>query len=82
MGKSITEIKLQPSAALETVIGKGKVTRPQAVKKVWAYIKKHKLQDKKNKRMINCDERLGLVCAGKKSVSMFDLAKLMSKNLK
>ncbi|XQP56026.1 MAG: SWIB/MDM2 domain-containing protein [Mycoplasmoidaceae bacterium] len=82
MGKSITEIKLQPSAALETVIGKGKVTRPQAVKKVWAYIKAKKLQDKKNKRMINCDEKLAKVCAGKKKVSMFDLAKLLSKNLK
>ena len=82
MGLSITKIKLQPSAALEAVIGKGKVTRPQAVKKVWAYIKSHKLQDKKNKRMINCDDKLAKVCAGKKKVSMFDLAKLMSRNLK
>lgn len=82
MGSSITKMKLQPSAALASVVGSGAITRPQAVKKVWAYIKKHKLQDTTNRRMINCDEKLAKVCAGKKKVSMFDLAKLMSKNLK
>ena len=82
MGKSITEIKLTPKANLAAVIGSGKITRPQAVKKVWAYIKKHKLQDKKNKRMINADEKLKPLFGGKKQISMFQLAKCMSKELK
>lgn len=82
MGKSITEQKLTPKANLAAVIGSGKVTRPQAVKKVWAYIKKHKLQDKKNKRMINADEKLKPLFGGKKQISMFALAKCMSKELK
>lgn len=82
MAKSITEIKLTPSANLAAVIGGGKVTRPQAVKKVWAYIKKHKLQDKKNKRNINADAKLKPLFGGKSSVNMFALAKILSKNLK
>lgn len=82
MGKSITEQKLTPTAKLALVIGAAKVTRPQAVKKVWAYIKKHKLQDKKNKRMINADEKLKPLFDGKKAISMFVLAKCLSKNLK
>ena len=79
MGKSIVDVKLTPSSALAEVIGGGKVTRPQATKKVWDYIKKHKLQDKKNKRMINTDEALAPVVGNKKQISMFDLAKYMSK---
>lgn len=82
MGKSITELKLTPSAKLAAVIGAGKVTRPQAVKKVWAYIKAHKLQDKKNKRMINADANLKPLFGGKSQISMFALAKCMSKELK
>lgn len=82
MGKSITEQKLTPSAKLAAVIGAGKVTRPQAVKKVWAYIKAHKLQDKKNKRMINADAKLKPLFGGKKQISMFALASCMSKELK
>ena len=82
MGKSITEQKLTPKANLAAVIGAGKVTRPQAVKKVWAYIKRHKLQDKKNKRMINADAKLKPLFGGKKQISMFSLAKCMSKELK
>lgn len=82
MGKSITELKLTPGAKLAAVIGSGKVTRPQAVKKIWAYIKKHKLQDKKNKRMINADEKLKPLFGGKKQISMFQLAKCVSGQLK
>lgn len=82
MGKSITELKLTPSAKLATVIGSGKITRPQVVKKVWAYIKSHKLQDKKNKRMINADAKLKPLFGGKSQISMFKLASCMSKELK
>lgn len=82
MGKSITEQKLTPSAKLAAVIGSGSVTRPQAVKKVWAYIKAHKLQDKKNKRMINADAKLKPLFGGKSQISMFALASCMSKELK
>lgn len=78
----ITEIKLKPSAELAEVIGAAKISRPQAMKKVWAYIKAEKLQDKKNKRMINADEKLQPLFGKKKQVSMFDLAKLVSNELK
>lgn len=72
---------LTPSAALAAVIGSKAVPRTEAVKKVWDYIKKNKLQDTKNKRNINADDTLGKVLGGKKQVSMFDLAKYLSKNL-
>ncbi|NLI10836.1 MAG: hypothetical protein GX447_08805, partial [Elusimicrobia bacterium] len=55
--------------------------RTEIVKKIWAYIKKNGLQDKKNKRMINADEKLSKFF-GKKQISMFDLAKLISKHVK
>ena len=77
----ITEVKLTPSEKLANVIGGGKITRPQAVKKLWNYIKKECLQDSKNKRQINADEKLRTLF-GKSSVSMFDLGKIISNNLK
>ena len=80
--KSITETKLAPTAKLAAVIGAKEVTRPQAVKQVWAYIKLEGLQDKKNKRMINADKTLLPLFGGKKQISMFDLAKCISKELK
>lgn len=73
---------LQPSAALAEVVGNKPMPRTEVVKKMWAYIKKNGLQDKKNKRMINADAKLKPVFAGKGQVSMFDMAKLLSKNLK
>lgn len=82
MGKSITEVKLTPGAKLAAIIGAAKVTRPQATKKIWAYIKKNKLQDKKNKRMIIADAKLKALFEGKKAVDMFKLASLVSKQLK
>lgn len=81
-GKNITQIKLTPAAKLAAVIGAAKVTRPEATKKVWAYIKRHKLQDKKNKRMIIADAKLKALFAGKKAIDMFALAKYLSKELK
>lgn len=71
-----------PSAALAAVIGGSSIPRSQVVKKLWAYIKSNKLQDTKNKRMINADEKLKPVFNGNKQVSMFEMAKHLSKHLK
>ena len=73
---------LTPSAELAAVIGNKPVPRTEAVKKIWVYIKANKLQDAKNRRMINADAKLKPVFAGKAQVSMFDMAKHMSKHLK
>jgi chromatin remodeling complex protein RSC6 len=71
---------LTPSATLATVIGGNAVPRTEAVKKIWDYIKKNGLQDKANRRMINADDKLKPLF-GKAQVSMFDLAKILSKHL-
>jgi upstream activation factor subunit UAF30 len=73
---------MQISAALSPVIGAGPYPRTEVTKKLWAYIKKHGLQDSKNRRNINADEKLKEVFGGKKQVSMFDMTKLVSKHLK
>ena len=73
---------LSPSATLAEVIGNKPLPRTEIVKKIWDYIKKNNLQDKKNKRMINADSKLKAVFGGKDQVSMFDLAKIVSKNVK
>lgn len=73
---------LTPSAQLAEVIGSKPVPRTEIIKKIWDYIKKNKLQDQKNKRMINADEKLKVVFAGKNQVSMFELAKVVSKHVK
>ena len=69
------------TADLEAVVGKGPMPRSQVVKKLWAYIKKNGLQDPKNKRNINADEKLKAVFGGKKVVNMFEMTKLVSKHL-
>ena len=71
---------LTPSSTLGAVIGSSAVPRTEAVKKIWDYIKKNNLQDKANRRMINADEKLRPLF-GKDQVSMFDLAKILSKHL-
>jgi upstream activation factor subunit UAF30 len=73
---------LQPSAILAEVVGSKPLPRTEVVKKMWVYIKKNGLQDKKNRRMINADTKLKPIFAGKGQVSMFDMAKLLSKQLK
>jgi upstream activation factor subunit UAF30 len=73
---------VQPSAALSEVVGSKAIPRTEVTKKLWAYIKKNGLQDKKNKRMINSDETLKTVFGGKKTVNMFEMTKLVSKHLK
>ena len=70
------------SASLGAVIGAGPMPRTEVTKKIWAYIKKNKLQDAKNRRMINADDKLKEVFGGKKQVSMFEMTKLVSKHLK
>jgi chromatin remodeling complex protein RSC6 len=70
------------SDALAAVIGNKPVPRTEIVKKLWVYIKANKLQDKTNKRMINADAKLKPVFGGKSQVSMFDMAKHISKNVK
>ena len=71
-----------PSPALAEVIGSKPVPRTEVTKKLWAYIKKNGLQDSKNRRMINSDEKLKEVFGGKKQVSMFEMTKLVNKHLK
>lgn len=73
---------LQPSAALAVIVGSKPLPRTQVVKKLWAYIKKAKLQDPKNRRNVRADAKLGPVFNGKKVVSMFEMTKLVSKHLK
>ncbi|MEI7472031.1 MAG: SWIB/MDM2 domain-containing protein [Chitinophagaceae bacterium] len=73
---------LTPSAELAAVVGSKAIPRTEVVKKIWVYIKANKLQDSKNRRMINADAKLKLVFSGKGQVSMFDMAKHLSKHLK
>ena len=73
---------VQPSAALSEVVGSKAIPRTEVTKKLWAYIKKNGLQDKKNKRMIKADENLRAVFGGKAVVNMFEMTKLVSKHLK
>ena len=73
---------VQPDGTLGAVVGDKAIPRTELTKKLWAYIKKHGLQDTKNKRMINADDKLQAVFGGKKQVSMFDMTKLVSKHVK
>jgi upstream activation factor subunit UAF30 len=72
---------LMPSALLAAVVGAAPLARTEVVKKLWAYIKKNNLQDAKNRRNINADDKL-MPVFGKKQVSMFEMTKLVSKHLK
>ncbi len=72
---------MQPSAALGAVIGTGAMPRTEVTKKLWQYIKRHGLQDAKNRRMINADDKLRPVFSGRAQVSMFDMTKLVNKHL-
>jgi len=72
---------LNVSDELAKVVGKGPMPRSEVVKALWVYIKKHDLQDAKNKRNINADANLEAVFGGKKTVNMFEMTKLVSKHL-
>lgn len=72
---------LQPDSALSEVIGSKPIPRGQVMKKLWDYIKKNNLQDSKNRRNINADDKLKVVFGGKKQVNMFEMTKLVSQHL-
>ena len=73
---------MMPSASLAAVIGSAPLPRTEVTKKLWAYIKKNDLQDSKNRRNINADDKLKEVFGGKRTVSMFEMTKLVAGHLK
>ena len=72
---------LQPSAKLAAVIGNNPMPRTQVISKLWAYIKRNGLQDAKNRRAINADDKLRPLFNNRSQVTMFDLAKIANQNL-
>jgi len=73
---------VQLSETLEELIGKGPMARTEVTKKVWEYIKKHKLQDDKNKRNINPDAKLAKVLGSNQPIDMFKMTSKIAKHLK
>ena len=71
-----------PDTMLAEIVGSTPIPRTEVTKRLWDYIKKHKLQDQKNKRIINADASLKAVFGGKASVNMFEMTKLVNKHLK
>ena len=74
--------ELQPDAELAAIVGNQPIPRTEVTKKVWDYIKGHDLQDQKNKRMINADDKLQPLFGGRQQVSMFEMTKLVNQHLK
>ncbi len=72
---------VQPNEKLAAVVGSSPLPRTELTKKLWAYIKKNGLQDKKVRTQINADDKLKAVFGGKAKVSMFEMTKLVSNNL-
>ena len=72
----------QPDAALAAVVGGSAMPRTEITKKLWQYIKRNGLQDAKERRMINADDKLKVVFGGKGKVSMFEMTKLVNKHIK
>ena len=72
---------MQPDAALGAVVGNNAIPRTEVTKKIWAYIKRNGLQDAKNRRAINADDKLRPVFGGKSQVTMFDMTKLVNRHL-
>ena len=73
---------MQLDAALGAVVGNGPMPRTEVTKKIWGYIKRNGLQDAKERRMINADDKLRAVFGGKGKVSMFEMTKLVNKHMK
>jgi chromatin remodeling complex protein RSC6 len=73
---------MTPSSTLAAVVGAMPLPRTEVTKKIWDYIKRNKLQDAINRRMINADEKLRQVFGGRSKVSMFEMTKLVSGHLK
>jgi upstream activation factor subunit UAF30 len=90
--KKVAKVKRKPNPAfmkpltasdtLAAVVGNKAMPRTEIVKQIWNYIKKNGLQDKKNRRMINADAKLKVLFGGKAQISMFELAKVVSKHVK
>jgi len=72
---------MQPSPQLSAVVGSSPIPRTEVTKKLWQYIKRNGLQDAKNRRAINADDKLRPVFGGKSQVSMFDMTKMVNKHL-
>ena len=73
---------VQPDDALSAVVGTKAIPRTEVTKKLWAYIKRYGLQDKKKRTNINADDKLKVVFGGKKTVTMFEMTKLVSRHIK
>jgi chromatin remodeling complex protein RSC6 len=73
---------MQPSEDLGAVVGARPMPRTEVTKRIWDYIRKNGLQDQKNRRMINADDRLRAVFGGRRQVSMFEMTKLVNNHLK
>jgi upstream activation factor subunit UAF30 len=73
---------MRPSEALGAVVGARPMPRSQVTKRIWDYIKKNGLQDQKNRRQINADDRLRAVFGGRRQVSMFEMTRLVNDHLK
>jgi upstream activation factor subunit UAF30 len=73
---------MTPSSTLAEVVGSKPMPRTEVTKKIWQYIKRKGLQDSKNRRNINADDALKAVFGGKKTVTMFEMTKLVNKHLK
>lgn len=73
---------VQPDDALGAVVGTKAIPRTEVTKKIWAYIKRNGLQDKKKKTNINADDKLKAIFGGKKQVTMFEMTKLVSRHVK
>ncbi|MDB6067038.1 MAG: complex protein [Pedosphaera sp.] len=72
---------VQPDDKLSAVIGSTPLPRSELAKKLWTYIRKHDLQDKQKKTLINADENLKAVFNGRDQVTMFEMTKLVSGHL-
>ena len=73
---------VQPDEALAKIVGSKPIPRGELTKKLWDYIKANKLQDEKKRTQINADDALKVVFNGKKSVTMFEMTKLVSGHVK
>jgi len=72
---------VQPDAKLAVVVGVRPLPRTQVVKKMWDYVKAEGLQDRKNRRMINADDKLLPIFGGRRKISMFDMAKVINNHV-
>lgn len=72
---------MKVSEDLAAIVGEGEMPRTEVTKKLWEYIKAHKLQDENNKRNINADDKLKKIFDGKETVNMFEMTKYVSKHL-